>query len=278
MAAFAALTVPIDASSEALQGVAHAVSMAQGGTKLHFCSVVDVTSACYAGTMGAMVDPTPIIDALRENAVRACGDAVATASRHGVAADGKVLFGAPVPAIGQFARETKSDGILLCTHARTGLARIVGGSVTETVVASSDVPVIVTHSGDDIHTVGTITVAIDGSPASGAALEIAISIAEAGDRSLSILHVVESEDAWPEAAAMLSDAADRAREANIDFELVTLRGHAATAILDSAQRRASPMIVMGTRGRTGLTRAVLGSVAAEVVERAKMPVTVVRQS
>lgn len=277
MAAFTALTVPLDASSEAQQGVDHAVTLARGGTTLHFCSVVDASVASYAGAMGAMVDPLPVIETLEENAARVCDEAVKAAARHGVAADGKVLFGTPVPAIRDFALETHSDGILMCTHARTGLARAIAGSITESVLASSDVPVIITHAGDDIHMTGVITVAIDGSRASDAALDTAIAIANTGDRSLSILHVAESEAAWPEAAAMLSDAADRARKANIDFELVTLRGRPADAIIDSARRRDSPMIVMGTRGRSGLKRAVLGSVAAEVVERAKTPVTVVRR-
>ena len=278
MAAFTALTVPIDASSEAQQGVDHALTIAYGGTKLHFCSVVDASVASYAGSMGAMVDPLPVFDALQENAARICSDAVTAAGRRGVAADAKVLFGTPAPAIGNFARETQSDGILMCTHARTGLARVIAGSVTESVLASSAVPVIITHADDDIHTAGMITVAIDGSPASDAALETAIAMANDGDRSLSILHVVQSEEAWPEAAEMLSAAAERARDAKIDFELVTLRGRAADSIIDSARRRGSPMIVMGTRGRSGLARAVLGSVAAEVVERAKIPVTVVRQT
>ena len=277
MAAFTALTVPLDASSQAQDGVGHAVTIAKGGATLHFCSVVDASAAAYAGAMGAMVDPLPMIETLEENATHVCDEAVKTAARNGIAADGKILFGAPVPTIRDFALETHSDGILMCTHARTGFARAIAGSVTESVLASSEVPVIITHAGDDIHTVGVITVAIDGSPASDAALDTAIAIAKTGDRSLSILHVAESEAAWPESAAMLSDAADRARKANIDFELVTLRGRAADSILDSARRRDSPMIVMGTRGRSGLKRAVLGSVAAEVVERAKIPVTVVRR-
>jgi nucleotide-binding universal stress UspA family protein len=277
MAAFNALTVPLDASSEAQQGIDHACAIAGARTALHFCSVVDANAASYAGAMGAMVDPLPMIEAFEESAIRVCAAAVEAAERHGVTADGKVLFGTPAPAIRDFALETHSDGILMCTHARTGWARAIAGSVTESVLASSDVPVIITHAGDDIHTVGVITVAVDGSPASTAALDIAIALAQAGDRSLSILHVVESEAAWPQAAAMLSDAADRARSANLDFELVTLRGRAADSIVASALRRDSPMIVMGTRGRSGLKRAVLGSVAAEVVERAKMPVTVVRR-
>lgn len=276
-AAFAALTVPLDASPEAQHGVDHAVVIAYLGTKLHFCSVVEPATACYGGTTGAFVDPLPMIEALEESATHICAQAVAAANRRGVAADANVLFGAPVSAIERFAQETGSDGILMCTHARTGLARVIAGSLTESILASSHVPVIVTHANDDLLAAGPITVAVDGSSASTAALETAIAIAKAGACSISILHVVESDAAWAGAAEILNTAAERVRDANIDFELVTLRGHAAGTIVESARRHGSPMIVIGTRGRSALARTLLGSVAAAVVERAAVPVTVVRQ-
>jgi nucleotide-binding universal stress UspA family protein len=273
--AFASLTVPIDGSDQSGYTVDHAVTMAGLGTKLHFCSVVDAVGACYVGSIGALVDPLPMIEVLQEQATRFCRDAVAAAGRHGVTADGSVLFGSAVTEIDRFAEQTQSDGILMCTHARTGFARVIAGSLTESVLASSHVPVIVTHAGDDLLASGPITVAVDGSPASDAALLTAIAIAAEGVRSVSILHVVETERAWPEAAVILSAAADAARDAAIDFELVTLRGRACATIVESALRRGSPMIVLGTRGRSAFARTVLGSVAAGVVEHAHVPVTIV---
>lgn len=276
-AAFAALTVPIDASAQGRHGVDVALRIARTGTRVHFCSVVETLAACV-GAPGALVDPLPLIDALEDAAKRICADAVAAAEQHGVAADGKVLFGAPAAEIVRFAHDTDSDGIVICTHARSGLARALAGSVAESVLAASDLPVIVVHAGDDVAAAGPVTVAVDGSPASGPALQTAIRIAQAREQTISVVHVVEPGAPWAEAAAMLNEAAETARAANIDFELVTLRGHAAQTIVESARRRGSPMIVMGTHGRSGVARALLGSVAAAVIEHANVPVTVVRRS
>jgi nucleotide-binding universal stress UspA family protein len=91
------------------------------------------------------------------------------------------------------------------------------------------------------------------------------------------MHVVPSGEQWPDAAPILAAAADRVRATKLDFELVTLRGDAASTIVESAQRRGSPLVVMGTHGRSGVGRAILGSVAAAVIERARMPVVVVRK-
>lgn len=68
-----------------------------------------------------------------------------------------MLFGLAAPVIGRFASETDSDGILICTRARTGFKRAIRGSVAESVMASSDVPVIVAHAGDEIRAGGPVS-------------------------------------------------------------------------------------------------------------------------
>ncbi|MGA2393480.1 MAG: universal stress protein [Candidatus Lustribacter sp.] len=275
---FAALTVPLDASDQAAHAVDYAVALARGGkTALHFCSVVDPAAIASPGAMGAMVDPTPLLDALEANARQVTAAAVDEARAAGVSADAAVLFGGAATAIAQSARETGSDGIVICTHARTGFVRFISGSVTEAVLSLTTVPLIVVHHDDDAPRNGPITVAIDGSPSSDAALETAIALAVADGRSLALMHVVPSGEQWPDAAPILAAAADRVRATKLDFELVTLRGDAASTIVESAQRRGSPLVVMGTHGRSGVGRAILGSVAAAVIERARMPVVVVRK-
>ncbi|MEZ4390622.1 MAG: universal stress protein [Polyangiales bacterium] len=53
-------------------------------------------------------------------------------------------------------------------------------------------------------------------------------------------------------------------------------GHPAATILEVATREGADMIVMGTHGRTGLARAMMGSVAEEIVRHADVPVVTVR--
>jgi nucleotide-binding universal stress UspA family protein len=66
--------------------------------------------------------------------------------------------------------------------------------------------------------------------------------------------------------------ADRA----IPVEHLCEEGDAATGILQVARERQGDLIVMGSHGRTGLGRLLMGSVAEQVVRRAACPVLIVR--
>ncbi|MAG58150.1 MAG: universal stress protein UspA [Planctomycetes bacterium] len=62
----------------------------------------------------------------------------------------------------------------------------------------------------------------------------------------------------------------------VDVAQVVVTGYPATAILDRIKANPPRMVVMGTLGRTGLARLVMGSQAVEVVRRSEVPVLVVR--
>jgi nucleotide-binding universal stress UspA family protein len=55
-------------------------------------------------------------------------------------------------------------------------------------------------------------------------------------------------------------------------------GDPADAIIQAAEKEDADLIVMGTHGRTGLTRLLMGSVAEAVVRKAKCPVLTIKQS
>jgi nucleotide-binding universal stress UspA family protein len=63
---------------------------------------------------------------------------------------------------------------------------------------------------------------------------------------------------------------------NVPFEHRLLVGEPATAIVEDAEKEGADLIVMGTHGRTGLSRLLMGSVAEAVVRRAKCPVLTVK--
>jgi nucleotide-binding universal stress UspA family protein len=65
------------------------------------------------------------------------------------------------------------------------------------------------------------------------------------------------------------------REGPLKVETLVQRGDPVTEILRMAEDGASDLIVMGTHGRSGIKRALLGSVAENVVHRAPCPVLVV---
>ena len=74
----------------------------------------------------------------------------------------------------------------------------------------------------------------------------------------------------------LAEAAETARAAGADVETVRVLGQPASAILGYLDENPVDQVVMGSRGRTGLDRLLLGSVAERAVRRSPVPVTVVR--
>jgi len=120
------------------------------------------------------------------------------------------------------------------------------------------------------------------------ALEMATSLARDRGATLVIMHVEEPPMAYgggelyygieepnrEELKRMLSEVvpADPA----VPYEHRLMIGSPATAIVEMAQRENVSLIVMPTHGRTGLMRLLMGSVAEEVVRKAKCPVLTVK--
>jgi nucleotide-binding universal stress UspA family protein len=62
----------------------------------------------------------------------------------------------------------------------------------------------------------------------------------------------------------------------VSHELYVPQTHAADAIVETAERHGSQLIVMGSHGRRGIGRLLLGSQAAEVLARSQIPVLIVK--
>jgi nucleotide-binding universal stress UspA family protein len=138
-----------------------------------------------------------------------------------------------------------------------------------------------------------IAVPVDGSPASRRGLEFAITLARDGG-ALVLASVVDTADLLlPQAEGALSDpgpaiaAADRdaratvrraaahVREAGVSVEGFVLSGERVEAFEAFAHERHAEAIVIGTNGRTGIARAVLGSMTEGLLVSADMPVIAV---
>jgi len=140
----------------------------------------------------------------------------------------------------------------------------------------------------------TILVPIDGSPQSERALEHALS--EFPDAEVTVLNVIDPaaaaydspmaagpvgveewyENAEEAAEEIFETAREMAEEYGKDIDTATEVGQPARTITDYAEDEAFDQIVIGSHGRSGVTRILLGSVAETVVRRAPCPVTVVR--
>ncbi|MBN1833122.1 MAG: universal stress protein [Deltaproteobacteria bacterium] len=133
-----------------------------------------------------------------------------------------------------------------------------------------------------------ILVAVDGSVFSDAAVDQAISLAGVCNSQIFVISVV---DLYPEqleiAPALVDKVSEEVRqhtekakqkidEANIPCEtIVHMGGKPHKFIVEEAKKRAVDLIVMGTHGRTGFKRILMGSVAQNVIGHAPCPVLVV---
>lgn len=139
-----------------------------------------------------------------------------------------------------------------------------------------------------------VLVPVDGSSGSRRALEYALSThPDAAITALTVIDpldsVVAAEEGGPvvaedwydqsEAAAteILESARETAADVGVDLETETEVGQPARTIVRFADDGGYDHVVIGSHGRTGASRILLGSVAERVLRRASVPVTVVRQ-
>ncbi|MBE0543047.1 MAG: universal stress protein [Verrucomicrobia bacterium] len=138
----------------------------------------------------------------------------------------------------------------------------------------------------------TILVPVDFSERSRAALNYAVTLAQDFGGSLMVLHVLDpllaagrldsarlrqlKSSSRDEAAKQLRALSCELVKSGVRTELLLRNGPATDIIVAFAIARKADLIIMGSQGRTGLRRLLIGSVAERVVRHAHCPVLVVR--
>ncbi|MCB0301520.1 MAG: universal stress protein [Calditrichaeota bacterium] len=216
-----------------------------------------------------------------------------SAEEHGVKLETKVLRGfSAADSILEFVKENPVDLVVMGTHGRTGLKKWVYGSVAEKVVRLSPVPVLTTHYFEKPFRIDKILVPVDFSDYSKNAVEYAKELANRFNAELVYLHSIHNEF-HPSyfaggAETLLSldpKLKDRSMTRLKEFAgnkhkstCLILEGSAYHNIVDYADNNEIDLIVMATRGLTGLDHYLIGSTTERVVRLAKTPVLTIERT
>jgi len=142
---FANIVVPIDGSEPAAVAIDLALRMVkEQHAALSFIYVLEIEKLAIA-TVPVSMNPELIFDEARKAAQEILTGAKTRAKKAGVEADVRLLEGDCVDSVLQFARDNKSELIIIGSHGRTGITRALLGSVAEGIIRRAPVPVLVTH-------------------------------------------------------------------------------------------------------------------------------------
>ncbi|ERH08510.1 MAG: universal stress protein UspA related nucleotide-binding protein [halophilic archaeon J07HX64] len=202
-----------------------------------------------------------------------------------------VRYGRPVRQLLEYATTEGIDQIVLGSRGREGTARLLLGSVAETVVRRSSVPVTVVRNPTEEFDPEHVLVPFDASTGSRTALEHALErfpaadvtalyVAsppvggiEGADRLLSALGDWE-DDREEQVGSVLDVAEELAAEHDRDITTTSTDGDPSDTVVGYATSGDVDHVVLGSTGRDGIARLMLGSVAETVVRRSPVTVTI----
>lgn len=213
--------------------------------------------------------------------------AEAIAREEGTIVKATVEEGEAAQRIAAVAEAERCGIIVMGRRGKSRLERMMVGSVTARVVGLSPVDVLVVPMGAALGW-GTVLVATDGSSDSAAAAAKAVDFAASYGGRVVALSVVDVPDEFhAEAPAVVDKLIEKARgyvgevaalaeKAGVGCSAAVREGAAPEAIVQLAKEEGAGVIVMGSHGRTGLARLLMGSVTEKVIGHAPSPVLVVR--
>jgi nucleotide-binding universal stress UspA family protein len=231
----------------------------------------------------------------RDEAVGALDRLGATIKAPAVPVAVRVVDGPPGSRIVEAAADWKADVVVVGTHGRTGLNRVLVGSVAEQVLQLAPCPVITVRPLPRVWAPGRplarLVYPTDFSPPARRAWPWARAVAEASGAEIDLVHVmmepVPDRHVDPAFVARAAEAIRRDAQKAVDqflagcgfpreritVELTT--GVEADQIARRAEARQADLIVMGTHGRTGVLRLALGSVTRRLLHAAPCAVLTV---
>lgn len=213
-----------------------------------------------------------------------------------------VSEGSPAQCIIEEQERHGSDLIAMSTHGRTGIARGIIGSVTDKVIHASGGPVLVVRTEEEQEQpssldVNSLIVPLDGSDLSESVLPHAEELAKRLSLELILVEAINvkvqdvyfgggfyvdptplEEELVKGAEKYLEEVSQRLRSNGVNVRWKTLLDVPAIAVAQFARETPNSIIAMSTRGRSGFTRWIVGSVTEKVVREAGVAVLIVPPS
>jgi nucleotide-binding universal stress UspA family protein len=200
-------------------------------------------------------------------------------------------------AVGSIAEAVRTHGadlVVMGTHGRGGLKHAFLGSVAERALRTLDVPILAVK--EDAETaakpIAKILLAVDFSPHSDRAVEVTAGLAARLSAFVDVIHAFDFPPDYNPYLSSVGTELERKIEANVSEQLEAIReqlekrqvrvnthfhrGHPDAVIADVAKEIGCQLIVMGTRGRSGLSHVLLGSVTERTLRAAPCSVLCVK--
>ena len=298
------IIIPVDGSDLSEQIIPYCVALSKGlGSSMTLLHVVDTDALPDTAELQHQVHLEQLVEQERTQAHAYLHKVQAHLKEHDIQANIEVTAGPTAETIVSMAQNEGADLIAMSTHGRSGLARWRTGSVTDKVLHTATVPLLIFRPQDqttpDEVQLSSVILPLDGSPLAAQAVPLATSVATALKLKVKPIRLVSTgsfafTDPYPTGGAEMSvpvmevaenDArdyldktAEALREKGLDVEPHFMFGEPASQIIELAHETAGSLVVMSTHGRSGLGRFVMGSVADKVLRGSGSPVLIVRAS
>lgn len=277
---FHQIMVPLDGSELAERALAPALELAQiSKATLHLVRVSEPS----ASWLGLAVGLPPTIPATPyPEMLQAESEAITTyleQQRHSIAERGvhvrvSHLEGYTAASLLDYERDAGIDLVVMCSHGRSGLARFAVGSVADRMVHHGNAPVLLVRAFGEPLSMQHAIVPLDGSERAEETLSIVDHLAQHVVREVTLLRAIHNAEEGPEAERYLTEASSRLQQEHIACWRRVVVGDPAQAIIEAAG--ADKLVIMTSRGHSGLARWALGSVADRVLHGWVAGVLVVR--
>jgi nucleotide-binding universal stress UspA family protein len=276
---------PVDFFRASLQAADYATTLAASyDAKLHLLHVV--SPIVYSAEQYAL-NLSEIIDALEKQSAREMRKHAQKARKAGVSIETSIRTGDAQKEILSTIEATKPDLLVMGTHGRRGLEQWFLGSVTESLLRRSPIPMLTLRGYKKTKaappTLRRILVTTDFSDGTEDALAYAFSLAQESQARITLLHVMRSPEAVEAGGPALAKSVRTRIEKMVpeeardwcDVRTRVESGNPYQLILKTVASEKTDLLVMNIHGKGMLERALVGSTAERVVRGATCPVLLI---